>query len=326
MQFSLQIGMATHTPSTTPGSWLLAVNGSGVIVGYAFSRSHGTEGAFVYTDELGIQLLRGIAGATYRRRAVAVHDQGLIAGWIDFVVRDDDGVIIDRPIRGAVWLNMDDEPILLPPLEGDDASRAVAIDMNGLVTGRSRPNRDSQSGEVGVAWRISDEGVVEGPYPLNAGFRPGEWVASWSWPVSGNSLNEAGDMVGWQYSATNDSDAALLRGDRVLLLGSLLPDVRSYAMGINEPTATGVVQIVGQSGWEASVATLWTVDADDKISAVDLGAPSRSIDASASGINAQGWIVGRSASRIYSRRPTLWMPRESGDTCNPHPKTSACRG
>jgi hypothetical protein len=305
--------------------YALAVNGSGVIVGYASSRSHGNEGAFVYTDEMRMQLLPWFLGDTYNGRAVAINDQGIIAGWIDFAVRDDDGTITDRRFRGAVWLNMVDEPILLPPLEGDSASRAVAIDMNGLVTGYSRRTIHSGS-EAGVAWRINDEGrLVEGPYPPNPGFGPGAWVASWTWPVSGNSLNEAGDIVGWQYSATNWADAALLRGDRVLLLGSLLPDELSYAMGINEPTAAGVVQIVGQSGWMGSVATLWTVDADDKISAVDLGAPRRSIDASASGINAQGWIAGRSASRTLSRRPTLWMPQESGDTCNPHPRTGACR-
>jgi hypothetical protein len=311
--------------------YALAVNGSGVIVGYASSRSHGTEGAFVYTDELGMQLLRGTADGTYRRRAVAVNDQGNIAGWIDFVVRDEDGTIIDRAMQGAVWLDPDAEPVLLPPLEDHEASRAVAINPTGLVTGYSRPDRESGSGEVGVAWQINAEGqLVEGPYPLDAGFRPGAWVASYTWPVSGNSLNEAADIVGWQYSATNFADAALLRGGRALLLGSLLPDELSYAMGITDPTAAGVVQIVGSSGWEFSVATLWTVDADDKISAVDLGAPRRSINASASGINAQGWIVGRSASRNLSRRPTLWMPVAGGDDggdddCKPHPRTGACR-
>jgi hypothetical protein len=306
----------------------LAVNGSGVIVGYAHSKSHGTEGAFVYTDELGMQLLRGTADGTWRRRAVAVTDQGVIAGWIDFVVRDEDGTIIDRAMQGAVWLDLDAEPLLLPPLEDHEASRAVAINTSGLVTGYSRPSFDSEAGEVGVAWRINDEGqLLEGPYPLDAGFRPGAWAASFTWPVSGNSLNEAGDMVGWQYSAaTNWSEAAFLRGGNILLLGSLLPDEMSYAMGITDPSPAGVVQVVGASGWAGSVATLWTVDADDKISAVDLGAPPRSINASASGINAQGWIAGRSASRIYSRRPTLWMPQESSDPCNPHPRTGACRG
>jgi hypothetical protein len=219
---------------------------------------------------------------------------------------------------------------LLPPLEGDEASRAVAIDMSVLVRGYSRPTINSSS-EVGVAWRINDEGqLVEGPYPLDAGFRPGAWVASWTWPVSGNSLNEAGDIVGWQSSATNWADAALLRGGQVLLLGSLLPVEPSYAMGINDPTAAGVVQIAGQSGWGHSVATLWTVDSDGNIGAVDLGAPRRSINASASAINAQGWITGRSASRNLSRRPTVWMPVAGSDDggdddCRPHPKTGKCR-
>jgi len=308
----------------------LAVNSGGAIVGYALSRSHPNEGAFVYTDEMGMQLLPRFLGDTYHSRAVAINDQGNIAGWIDFAVRNDDGTITGRLFRGAVWLNTVDEPILLPPLEGDSASRAVAIDMNGLVTGYSRSTYHSGS-EVGVAWRINNEGqLVEGPYSPNPGFGPGGWVASWTWPVGGNSLNDAGDIVGWQYSATNHSDAALLRGGQVLLLGSLLPDELSYAMGITDPTAAGVVQIVGSSGWESSVATLWTVDADAKISAVDLGAPRRSINASASGINAQGWIVGRSASRNLSRRPTLWMPVAGGgeggdDDCKPHPRTNECR-
>jgi hypothetical protein len=289
--------------------YALAVNGSGVIVGYARSRSHGNEGAFVYTDELRMQLLPRFLGDTYNWRAVAVNDKDIIAGWIDFAVRDDDGTIIDRRFQGAVWLNLAHEPMLLPPLEDHNASRADAIGMNGLVTGHSRPDRDSQSGEVGVAWRINDEGqLVEGPYPLDPGFHPGSWAASWTWPVSGNSPNDASDIVGWQYSATSHSDAALLRGGRVLLLGSLLPDALSYATGINDPTAAGVVQIVGQSGWDTSVATLWTVDADDNVSAVDLGAPRQSINASALGINTHGWIAGRSASRSLSRRPTLWLP------------------
>ena len=303
----------------------LAVNGSGAIVGYASSRSHGNEGAFVYTDEMGMQLLPRFLGDTYHSRAAGINDQGNIAGWIDFAVRDGDGTITDRLFRGAVWLNPVDEPILLPPLEGDSASRAVAVDMNGLVTGYSRSTYYSGS-EVGVAWRINDEGqLMEGPYSPSPGFGPGAWVASWTWPVSGNSLNAAGDIAGWQYSATNWADAALLRSGQALLLGSLLPDELSYATSINDPTATGVVQIVGQSGWEHSVATLWTVDSDGNIDAVDLGAPRRSINASASGINAQGWIAGRSASRNLSRRPTLWMPQESGDPCNPHPRTGKCR-
>jgi hypothetical protein len=89
----------------------LAVNGSGTIVGYAVSRSHGTEGAFVYTDEMGMQLLPWFVGDTYNRRAVAINDQGIIAGWVDFAVRDDDGTITDRRFEGAVWLNLIDEPI-----------------------------------------------------------------------------------------------------------------------------------------------------------------------------------------------------------------------
>jgi hypothetical protein len=302
----------------------LAVNGSGVIVGYASSRSHGTEGAFVYTDQMGMQLLPGFLNDTYNLRAVAINDNGIIAGWIDFAVRDDDGKITDRRFQGAVWLNLADKPILLPPLEGDEASRAVAIDMNGLITGRSRATINSSS-EVGVAWRINDEGqLVEGPYPLDAGFRAGAWAVNWTWPDNGKSLNEAGDIVGWQYSATNLADAAFLRGGSVLLLGSLLPGEMSYATGINAPTAAGVVRIVGQSGWGSSVATLWTVDADGKIDAVDLGAPKGSINASALGINAQGWIAGRSASKTLSRRPTLWQPRSSvddgGDDPCTHPK------
>jgi hypothetical protein len=316
---------------TLPGryadSWQYAldVNGSGVIVGYATSRSHGTDGAFVYTDELGMQLLRGIPDATYRRRAVAVNDQGIIAGWIDFVVRDDDGVITDQRIRGAVWLNTDDEPMLLPPLEDHEASRAVAININGLITGYSRPAGDSQAGEVGVAWRINDEGqLVEGPYPLNAGFQPGSWRPAWTWPDYGKSVNEAGDMVGWSSSGAI-REAALMRSGSVLLLGSLVPDDGSFAAAMIDAGVDGVVQIVGQSGQVGSLATLWTVDADGKVEAVDLGAPARSINASAAGINAQGWIAGRSASRTLSRRPTLWLPQESGETCDPHPKTGACR-
>jgi hypothetical protein len=126
-------------------------------------------------------------------------------------------------------------------------------------------------------------------------------------------------------SRHNHADAAFLRGGQVLLLGSPLPEELSYAMGITDPSSAGVVQIVGQSGWVGSVAILWTVHADGNVETVDLGAPSRSIDASASGINAQGWIAGRSASQNSSRRPTLWLPQESGDTCNPHPKTGACK-
>jgi hypothetical protein len=107
---------------------------------------------------------------------------------------------------------------------------------------------------------------------------------------------------------------AVFRGDE--LVGS-----RAF-----DPSPAGVVQIVGQSGWMGSVATLWTVHTDGKVQTVDLGALSRSIDAAALGINARGWIAGRSASRTLSRRPTLWMPQQSGDACNPHPRTGACRG
>jgi hypothetical protein len=302
--------------------YALAVNGSGVIVGYALSWSHGTEGAFVYTDAMGMQLLPGIAGATRRRRALDVNDQGVVAGWIEFEVRDGDGVIIDRPIRGAVWLNTEDEPVLLPPLQDHDASWAVAINVDGLVTGHSHAEG---SAEVGVAWRINGEGqVVDGPSRLGTGFRPGAWMAAFTWPDQGNSLNDAGDVVGRRHSSGGTWEAALMRAGAVLLLGALVPDENSFAAGITDADADGVVRIVGQSG--RSVATLWTVAADGGVSGpMDLGAPSRSTGASALGINNNHFIVGHSASRSMSRRPTLWLPQESGDPCNPHPKTGVCR-
>jgi hypothetical protein len=98
---------------------------------------------------------------TYQSQALAINDQGIAVGEIEFA---DEAA--GRITRGAVWLNATDEPIRLPPLEGYSGSSASVINNDGLVGG--------ESGGRAVAWRISDTGeLLEGPVPLEAGSQYG---------------------------------------------------------------------------------------------------------------------------------------------------------
>jgi probable HAF family extracellular repeat protein len=297
----------------------VAVNAGGTIVGWAEPGGN-RKRAFVYTDEVGMQLLPR-PGDADQSRALAINDQGIAVGTIGFT--DEEGIIIKQD--AAVWLNATDEPILLPPLDGHSHSSASVINNDGLIAG--------ESGGRTVTWRISDTGeLLEGPLPLEDGFA----IESRRLYRVFGAMNNHGDIAGSQWQ-DGKVVAALMREGVVTLLGSRLPDESSEASGINDSSADGMIQIVGSSEWWAM---LWTVDAGGNVEGpVDIGAPSRSINAQALQINGQGWIVGRSASRSNANRATLWLPQEDDggdgdgdngddddDECIPHPSPNReCR-
>jgi hypothetical protein len=288
-----------------------AVNNSGVIVGYL--QDNNRYAAFVYSDEIGMQPLPWFVGNTYEFWASDINDQGIVVGWIDFAVRDDEGTIIERRKRAAVWPNTEDRPNVLPPLEGHDATSAGSINMDGLVLGSSWASGDPS---VGVAWVVDEAGVLlEGPYELAAGFRA-------------HALNNGSDMVG----ALEWCRAAFVRGSHTEVLPSLVPDdTCTWASDVTDMAADGTVKIVGHTGG-GTRAALWTFHSDGQaVGAMDLGIPSGTQGAYARGVNTQGWIVGAARTKNKGDVPALWMPKagggggDGGGDCNPHPKTGKCR-
>jgi hypothetical protein len=288
----------------------LAVNNSGSVIGYF--QDNNRYGAFVYHDDIGMQPLPWFVGNTYGFWASDINDQGIVVGWIDFAVRDADGTIMERRKRAAVWPNTADEPKLLPPLEGHDATSAGSINMDGLVLGSSWVGGDPS---VGVAWVVGpDGGLLKGPHELTAGFRS-------------HALNNGGDMIG----AFEWCQAAFVRGSQIEVLPLLAPDdTCTWASDLTDVAADGTVKIVGHTGG-GTTAALWILSSDGQaIGAMDLGIPRRTQGAYARGVNTQGWIVGAARTKNSGDVPALWMPHsgggdDDGGDCNPHPRTGKCR-
>jgi hypothetical protein len=269
-----------------------AVNASGLVVG--FFNHQNRDGAFVFGDASGMQVLPRFVGSTIRYYAHDVSDVGIIVGLIEYSVRDEDGTLIDRPTRAAVWANWDDEPILLPPLAGHNWGSAYAINTAGLVAGSSRLD-DGPGRSVGVAWRIGEAGeLVEGPYELEAGFVP--YV-----------LNNGGDMAGLYPEFCR---AGFLRAGAMTGLSPLAAGACTHVFGISDAAADGTVRIVGSSGDRAA---LWAIDAGGQAAGpVDLGSERGNRGGHARGVNVHGWVVGAGRTP-QGDIPLLWLPKQAGD-------------
>jgi hypothetical protein len=291
-----------------------AMNGSGVVVGTAFGRAPtGTGfGAWIYTAGT-MRLLPWFVGRTYGSQALGINEHGIAVGLIDFAVLASDGTVADRLELGAVWLNTEDEPILLPPLHGHDGGGAGSINSAGLVTGWSSSSEDTEA-YVHVTWHIDGAGqVTDGPHALEPGFR-------------GSGLNEAGDVAGSRELYGGGQTPALLRGGRYLDLALLRTrDAGGRAAAVGEPAASGGLRVVGHSG---SSPVLWTVDVNNLLSGPsDLGLPGGSFQSGrAASVNGLGWIVGSASPRNGGSRPVLWLPQQSSGsddgTCKPKKKCS----
>jgi hypothetical protein len=287
-----------------------AMNSHGIVVGTAISNRR--IAAWVYGDQMGMQLLPEFAGNTSHSEANGINDLGIMVGYIRYTVRDSDGTITDTLSRGAVWVNTDDEPIVLPPFDGHDASGAGSINSDGLVTGYSYGGADYVE-YIWVTWRVNGVGeVTDGPHPLAPGFRSGR-------------VNNAGDIAGSQEKPGGGTGAALMRSGSVMALAPLTEkDDHGGASGIGEVGTDGVVRIVGSSGARAS---LWTIDAKDEVRGpTELPRPKSSFKGTqALSVNAQGWIVGSGTPRNGGVQPILWLPQKSDggdddDVCDPHPR------
>jgi hypothetical protein len=270
----------------TQAAW--SVNEAGVIVGYLDHQSPGgwNRGGFVWDGAM--RLLPVPEGATQFWHAYSINDAGIVAGSVELDLRDDDGVLIGRRVRAALWFPpYEDPPMLLPPLDGFDNSSAGAINNQGLIIGGSW----GSSGSTWGRWQLEGQ-EVSGPVQLEGGIRP--WIMS--------PMNNAGDIVGQSH---REPEAALLRSGEVTLLGMF--DGFSSAHGISDPGEDGSVWVVGAGGeydpaTGYSRAALWTVDADAAVSGpVDLGV------GRAAAVNVHGWIVGV---RPWgqSQQAALWRP------------------
>jgi uncharacterized membrane protein len=296
--------VGTLPPPYEVVSWQYPVdiNSGGAIVG---SFRHIRDHAFFYSPFVPIQPLQELQ-ETKGSHAAAINDNGIIVGWIRYTERDEAGNAIER--QGAtVWVNTQDAPELLPPIEGHDAARATDINTHGLVAGYSGPVGGPW---VGVYWNVSDTGeYMNGPHELKVGFTP-------------SALNNQGDIIGRQLLEDGSSPPAFIRSGTLTLLDPFDAEAR----GISHATPEGTVQI---TGWGGGRALLWNVAADGQISApLDLGVPSRrSTGAYTNDINVEGWIVGASGTRRGGDVPTLWLPKSADGEggCKLHPKTLECR-
>jgi uncharacterized membrane protein len=293
--------------------WPTAINNNGMIVGNATGRVNGSQrdGAFVFTDQAGMLLLPWFVGDTYEHRAEDLNDRGFAVGSIIYALRDDEQTVVAVRRRAALWLNLQDRPIVLPPLDGHDASYARAISMNGLIVGDSWTHGEPL--RTGVAWQINDAGdVTEGPYAL--GMAP-------------RAVNNSGDILGSQIDSNtgiiNWSLSTVMRAGYLLVLGGLPNHTYVSARAISDATAAGIVQVAGESEGQPVV---WTIDAANLVSEpMEPGLPSNnSTGAQLHGINGHGWIVGLSSTKQGGATPTLWRPRSSsddgGDAPCTHPK------
>jgi uncharacterized membrane protein len=281
----LSLGTAPPPFDQAQSQVATSVNEAGVIVGWLDYQAPGTwrRGAFLWDGAM--KLLPVPEGATQFWHAFSINDAGIVAGSVELDLRDDDGMLIGRRVRAALWFPpYEDPPMLLPPLDG--FAGAWAINNQGLIIGWV-------PGGTWVRWQLEGQEVT-GPVQLEGGIHP--WIMG--------PMNNAGDIVG---GSTGESEAALLRSGEVTLLGTLGPF--SFARGISDPGEDGSVWVVGTGGEKVGVydgyasAVVWTVATErPRVSGpVDLG------NGAAAAVNVHGWIVGV-RDWGQSQQAVIWRP------------------
>lgn len=184
--------------------------------------------------------------------AAGVNNRGQVVGWAETPVHDPTctGAQVLQ-FRAVVWEPKRGSVQELPPLPGDSASSAVAINNRGQVVGISGDcdqavgrfsARRAVLWDRGVPRRIPDLGGI-----------------AWHTP---QDINEAGDVVGFSNPPGADPPGQFIAraflwqsgADTVIDLGTLPGDTRSQGQALN-----GRGQVVGVSfgGEEGTRAFLW---------------------------------------------------------------------
>jgi probable HAF family extracellular repeat protein len=170
--------------------------------------------------------------------ATGSNNLGHVAGWAENTVHDPTCVAPQQlQFRAVVWGPRSDQIRELPPLPGDTASAATALNDRGQVVGISGICDQA----VGRLSAIHDV-LWEDGKPVDIGDLGG---VAWNTPMM---INQRGDIVGFANASAADGTnfnprAVAWIGDlRIRNLGTLPGDANSQALGINEWR-----QVVGQS-------------------------------------------------------------------------------
>ncbi len=96
---------------------------------------------------------------------------------------------------GLYWPDRNSSPLPLPPLNGENQTRASGINAAGIIVGKSI---DSLNEETPVAWRavvVNNAVQIEGPFAL------GESGGSWGEAndINQSDANGVAQVVGWSY-------------------------------------------------------------------------------------------------------------------------------
>jgi hypothetical protein len=297
------------------------VNSTGIVVGESLRREGNTlynylHVGWVFDGEM--KVLPWFVGDTNKHFAWEVNDDGMVAGWIQYAERDEEGNVTNWATRGALWLPpYVDEPILLDPLEGHLYANARTINNHGVIAGYSWT---TATDSVGVYWQADASGSVSGPYEMAAGFRS-------------TALNEEGYVAGTAFG-----EAALWNPNSgsLLGLGTLHTNGYSQGFGINNAQA-GEVRVVGWSGRTTDtydrIPTTWSTANGSTGGPVELALPGGYTGGYASDIDDRRDIVGVGYQKHRNQsiwQALLWRPVAGGDEggdgdCKPHPKTGVCR-
>ncbi|MEQ1680576.1 MAG: DUF3466 family protein [Nitrospira sp.] len=258
-------------PNRYNGGW--AINSSGVIAGGSSRSQFGFFHAAVFSADGTRTDLHDLGGATDptdNRFSIAagINDAGQIVGR---------SVAADRSATKAVLWDNSVDPTVLPTLGGEGA-RAHDINNAGQVVGRSALTGDAA--EHATLWTLSSGDIVD------LGTLGGTSSEAWA-------INEAGVIAGWsEITGDGEQHASLWSGSAITDLGTLGGNSQALALNLGGSVV----------GWSELVdgsrrATLWN---DGQILDLNSLLDPTVVSAGwvlqqASGINDQGWIVGRAS-------------------------------
>jgi probable HAF family extracellular repeat protein len=246
--------------------------------------------------------------------ATGSNNRGQVVGWAENTVRDPTCSAVDEQylqFHAVVWGPDRRQIQELPPLPGDSASAATAINDRGQVVGISG-RCDRAFGRFSAIHNVLWEDGV----PTNIGDLGG---VAWNTPVA---INERGDIVG--FSNTSPADGGSFRaqaflkpaGQPIQNLGTISPDeTLSQALGINE--SRQVVGISCTPGFASCRAFIWE---DGVMRDLNGLIPSSSADhlITANDINDLGQITGRAVTASGAEVPFVATPVDAaGDAAGP---------
>jgi probable HAF family extracellular repeat protein len=240
--------------------------------------------------------------------ATGSNNRRQVVGWAENTVRDPTCSAVDEQylqFHAVIWGPGRRQIQELPPLPGDSASAATAINDRGQVVGISG-DCDRAFGRFSAVHNVLWESGV----PTNIGDLGG---VAWNTPVA---INERGDIVG--FSNTSPADGGSFRaqaflklaGEPIQNLGTISPDeTLSQALGINE--SRQVVGISCTPFFASCRAFIWE---DGVMRDVNSLVPSTYSDhlVTANDINDLGQITGRAVKSTGTEVPFVATPVDDG--------------